>query len=213
MNEEAALLLKQIFTISREGKNALTIQEIQKSLIDSSKDKNEISIKTISSYLGLFLTEVSKPIIVRKSNRGDSVYSFDVAHVRSFERLQAIRSFISTLYGPHSLRVFNVCYDKKMIEAKQLTELTLLPPKDCKELTHLLVKEGFLQVQEVPKNSDRFPSETFFLYTIKPNEVISEFGNRLCDSLLHVREFRRNLDEKITSEEDAKVYYLFNCLL
>lgn len=78
-----------------------------------------------------------------------------------------------------------------MIESKQLSELTLLPPKDSRELAHLLIQEGLLQTQEIPKNSEHFPSETFFLYTVRPAEVVQEVGNRITHTLLVSRELRR----------------------
>lgn len=87
-----------------------------------------------------------------------------------------IERLIETRYGDVALRVVRVLHAKGKLDEKRLQEISLLPSKDLRQTLAGMQMGGFVDLQEVPKDAQRQPSKTMFLWYYDPD--------RVCSSLL-----------------------------
>ncbi|KAJ5763152.1 hypothetical protein N7533_001833 [Penicillium manginii] len=87
-----------------------------------------------------------------------------------------LERMIESRYGDVALRVIRVLQAKGKLDEKRLQEISLLPMKDLRQTLATMQKGGFVDLQEVPKDAQRQPSKTIFLWYYDTD--------RLCSSIL-----------------------------
>lgn len=84
-----------------------------------------------------------------------------------------LERLIETRYGDVALRVVRVLRAKGKLDEKRLQEISLLPFKDLRQTLASMQSGGFVDLQEVPKDAQRQPSKTIFLWYHDPDRVCS----------------------------------------
>lgn len=76
----------------------------------------------------------------------------------------ALSQTISTRFGPLATRLINILSAKGKLDEKTLTTLGLLNQKAMRALLTAMHQAGYLQLQEIPRDNNRQPSRTLFLW-------------------------------------------------
>lgn len=84
-----------------------------------------------------------------------------------------LERMIETRYGDVALRVIRVLHAKGKLDEKRLLEISMLPFKELRQTLASMQSGGFVDLQEVPKDSQRQPSKTIFLWYYDPDRVCS----------------------------------------
>lgn len=76
----------------------------------------------------------------------------------------ALAQTISARFGPLATRLINILAAKGKLDEKTLTTLGLLNQKAMRALLTAMHQAGYLQLQEIPRDNNRQPSRTLFLW-------------------------------------------------
>jgi DNA-directed RNA polymerase III subunit RPC3 len=101
-------------------------------------------------------------------------------HFRSLAkqlRHMELEKIIGTRYGAHALRIIRALESKGKLEERRLQEICLIPTKELRQNLANMQMGGFVDLQEVPRDSQRQPSRTIYLWFYDPD--------RLGRNLLH----------------------------
>ncbi|KAL9047415.1 MAG: hypothetical protein Q9214_000006 [Letrouitia sp. 1 TL-2023] len=82
---------------------------------------------------------------------------------------------ISSRFGPLAGRLTRILYtrDNKKFDEKELVLLSLTPQKTTRKILQTMHRAGYLELQEVPKDNQRKPSTTMFLWYFDPERCRS----------------------------------------
>lgn len=127
--------------------------------------------------------------------------------LRSKEMMRIIEDD-QTKHGP-SLRILRMLSDKGKLDEKSLQEIGLLGAKDLRKCLGHLQASGLLELQEVPREPQRQPNRTIFLWFYDADRVQKVLLNRLYKSMcrlfqrLHIE--REKLSALLSHLERADV--------
>lgn len=91
---------------------------------------------------------------------------------RKFRHLELER-MVEARYGDVALRVIRVLHAKGKLDEKRLQEISLLPFKDLRQVLALMQSGGFVDLQEVPRDAQRQPSRTIYLWYYDADRIRS----------------------------------------
>ncbi|KAK5951179.1 RNA polymerase III subunit C82 [Knufia fluminis] len=89
--------------------------------------------------------------------------------VRKEETLRVMDSRLE----PPAPRILRILIDKGKLEERTLQEIGLLGAKELRQCLSLLKQMGYLDLQEVPRNPQRMPNQTVFLWSHEAGRVQS----------------------------------------
>jgi DNA-directed RNA polymerase III subunit RPC3 len=121
-----------------------------------------------------------------------------------------IERLVEMRYGDVALRVLRILHAKGKLDEKRLQEISLLPFKDLRQTLASMQSGGFVDLQEVPKDAQRQPSKTIFLWYFDPdrvcNSVLEDTYKAMSRTLQRIkieRDLRRDFLDK-TERSDVK---------
>ncbi|ERF76622.1 hypothetical protein EPUS_04442 [Endocarpon pusillum Z07020] len=88
-------------------------------------------------------------------------------HLRNAE----IFRIIFARFDKYAVRIIRVLLDKGKLDEKHLQELVLMSAKELRQILAMLQQAGFLELQEVPREAQRQPSRTIYLWFYDPDRV------------------------------------------
>lgn len=121
-----------------------------------------------------------------------------------------LERMIESRYGDVALRVVRVLHAKGKLDEKRLQEISLLPFKDLRQTLASMQSGGFVDLQEVPRDAQRQPSKTIFLWYYDPDRVCSsilEDTYKAMSRTLQRIKFERDLNKDFlekTERSDVK---------
>eukprot|EP00249_Psilotum_nudum_P011992 c23514_g1_i1 orf=77-1750(+) len=109
-------------------------------------------------------------------------------------------------YGRESCRIFRLLTMKGLLEQKQISDMALVPLKEAREILYRLLKDEYLQLQDVAKAPDHAPSKTIYLWRVNYPVMLqnilddmfraaSNIGQRLAHELEQEQEVLNHLKE------------------
>lgn len=78
---------------------------------------------------------------------------------------------ISARFGPLATRLVNILAARGKLDEKTLTALGLLNQKTMRSLLTAMHQSGYLQLQEIPRETNRQPSRTLYLWAWDPDRA------------------------------------------
>ncbi|KAJ5322958.1 hypothetical protein N7452_011247 [Penicillium brevicompactum] len=121
-----------------------------------------------------------------------------------------LERMVESRYGDVALRVIHVLHAKGKLDEKRLQEISLLPFKDLRQTLASMQTGGFVDLQEVPRDAQRQPSKTIYLWYYDPDRVCSSIledtykaMSRCLQRIKFERERERDFLEK-TERTDVK---------
>lgn len=94
-------------------------------------------------------------------------------------------TIMSRLGGVH-MRVVRMLRDKGRIDEKQIAAMSMMRLKDVRSVLTQLQYAGFVESQDVPKDAQRQPSRTIFLYFYDQNRVQDQLLQRTYQALSRI---------------------------
>ena len=88
-------------------------------------------------------------------------------HLRNAELFR----IISSRFDKYAVRIIRVFLDRGKLDEKQLQEIVLMSAKELRHTLAILQQAGFLELQEVPREAQRQPSRTMYLWFYDPDRV------------------------------------------
>jgi DNA-directed RNA polymerase III subunit RPC3 len=88
-------------------------------------------------------------------------------HLRNVEILR----IIAARFDKHAIRIVRALLDKGRVDEKHLQEIVLMPVKEVRQILAKLQQAGFVELQEVPREAQRQPSRTIYLWFYDPDRV------------------------------------------
>jgi DNA-directed RNA polymerase III subunit RPC3 len=86
-------------------------------------------------------------------------------------RNSEIFQIISARFDKYALRIVRVLLDRGKVDEKSLQEIVLMSAKELRQTLAILHQAGFLELQEVPRESQRQPSRTMYLWFYDPDRA------------------------------------------
>lgn len=107
----------------------------------------------------------------RKSMSGLPHWAVEFRNLARKLRHLELERMIESRYGDVALRIVRVLHTKGKLDEKRLQEISLLPFKDLRQVLASMQSGGFVDLQEVPRDAQRQPSRTIFLWFYDPDRV------------------------------------------
>ena len=103
-------------------------------------------------------------------------------------------------FGEHACRIFRLLCRKPQLEQKQISEASMIPLKDCREILGKLLKHEYVRMQEVARTTDHAPSRTNYLWKVHLPSVVVRMKYELEDTLVHLK---TRLNHEVRREQNS----------
>jgi hypothetical protein len=120
---------------------------------------------------------------------------YRLAHgaVVAFEKLRWLRCALKGRYGERGLRAFNLLLQRGFLEQRQVAEQCLSPLREARELLYRMLRDGALQLQDVPRSADRTaPSRSAYLFGADPRRAADRLGQDVLLAMARAHARRRH---------------------
>lgn len=98
-------------------------------------------------------------------------YVIEYSDLAVYLRNTEIFSILSARFDKYAMRVVQVLLDKGKTDEKYLQEIVLMSAKELRQTLAMLQRAGFVELQEVPREAQRQPSRTIYLWFYDPDRV------------------------------------------
>lgn len=98
-------------------------------------------------------------------------------------RQDEILQMVKRRFGPMSLRIIRMFIDRGKVDEKALQEIGLVNAKDLRRCLAQLNRHGFIDLQEVPREKERQPVRTIFLWFYDTERVRKRVSDNLCKAM------------------------------
>ncbi|KAF3479844.1 DNA-directed RNA polymerase III subunit Rpc3 [Arthroderma uncinatum] len=108
----------------------------------------------------------------RRLDSGIITWAVEFRHLARQLRHLEIERLVESRYGSVAVRVLRVLAAKGRLDEKRLQEISLMPSKDLRQILARLQSGGFIDLQEVPRDAQRQPSRTIYLWFYDADRVV-----------------------------------------
>ncbi|KAJ9273008.1 hypothetical protein DTO212C5_929 [Paecilomyces variotii] len=140
----------------------------------------------------------------RRTTTGIITWTVEWRHLARKLRHLELERMIEARYGDVALRVARVLHSKGKLDEKRLQEISLLPPKDLRQVLASMQAGGFVDLQEVPRDAQRQPSKTIYLWFYDPDRVRRNIVQDIYKAMSRCL-------QRITVERDRLKEFLEKC--
>ncbi|EFJ13334.1 hypothetical protein SELMODRAFT_424745 [Selaginella moellendorffii] len=136
---------------------------------------------------------------------GDAGSHYTVAMQKIVElaRKTEVESIVSQRFGKPSSRILRLLSKKGGSEQKAISEKCLIPDKEAWQLLYQLMKERYIELQEVPKSAgDRAPARTFYLWHVD----FSKLSSVVLEDMYHAAyNLHRQIEHRLEHEKELLI--------
>lgn len=115
-------------------------------------------------------------------NKGP-MYSLNLGLAIDYLVKEHLSSRVTTKFGPKCCRVFRVLLLRGPLLLKQIEEFIMLPARDVREYSYMLIKEGLIRNRQVPKTPDNAPGKSVFIMSVDLDQVVFNAIDICCVSI------------------------------
>lgn len=112
----------------------------------------------------LLLAETGHHLVRRCGSRGMGEWTVDFDRVVEHMKKQEMDAYINQSFGPSGLRIVQILRSRGKLDEKQLHKISLMKQKDVRTKLAEMQMSGFVDIQEVPRDNNRTPNRTLFLW-------------------------------------------------
>ncbi|KAI5294838.1 RNA polymerase III subunit C82, partial [Ascosphaera atra] len=105
----------------------------------------------------------------RNISSGILSYTVEYRHLARHLRHLEIERLIDSQFGPLGVRITRILNAKGKLDEKTLQEMSLISTRDLRIVLGQLEAGGFLELQEVPRDAQRLPVRTLYLWFSDPD--------------------------------------------
>lgn len=146
-------------------------------------DKNQID-----RYLSKLTSESNNRFFMASGihpNKGP-MYALNIGLAIDYLIREHLSSRVNTKFGPKCCRVFRVLLSRGPLLLKQIEECVMLPARDVREYSYMLIKEGLIRNRQVPKTPDNAPGKSVFIMSVELDQVVYSTIDICCRSISHL---------------------------
>uniref|UniRef100_A0A6G3MEG3 DNA-directed RNA polymerase III subunit RPC3 n=1 Tax=Henneguya salminicola TaxID=69463 RepID=A0A6G3MEG3_HENSL len=168
-----------------------------------------LDIESLRSYITIFLDD-SNSFLLSNKNYITPCYMIDNLKLLTKICEENICWVVSERYGIYSKRIYRLLLDKTYLEQKQVSDLSMVPFKETKEILYRMYSDLVVDCNQIIRTPDANPLSSLYLFTVNFNQSISvvlEFAKsvigKIIDRRIAVMKDIRNLlhkNTKISSE-------------
>ncbi|KAG0370754.1 RNA polymerase III subunit C82 [Gamsiella multidivaricata] len=142
----------------------------------------------LEKYIEILEADLMK--ILRKDAGRSGQYIIHLRMAAKILKRNLIQDIVATRFGSPYVRIMNMLLEKGKLEEKQISRYSMMPIKDVREKLTTLSTFGVLNLQEVPKTTDRTPSRTFYLWEVLLDRAADALVDRLYHTMGNLRQRR-----------------------
>jgi DNA-directed RNA polymerase III subunit RPC3 len=98
------------------------------------------------------------------SDPADREVHADLQFALGMIRQTQILAVIGHRFGETARRIWYMLHIEKQLEQKAIAEKAMVPNTEAREALYAMLKDGYIGLQDIPKNNDRAPSKTFYTW-------------------------------------------------
>ena len=155
------------FSIGPEPKYSVpTVAVPESTAINSNLASNRTLFSHIRQHL-LLLCEHPYHFLHRlpRTSSAPEKWTVDFPTLSSTLSHMAITQIASSRYGPLAARLINILTQKGKLDDKTLSTYGLMNLKTMRSLLNSMQLSGLIQIQEIPRDANRQPSRTLYLWS------------------------------------------------
>lgn len=96
--------------------------------------------------------------------RVGSNYKIDTLKALVLVRNASLLALIDQRFGTSAKRVWNMLYTEGQMEQRAIATEAMMHNTEAREVLYAMLRNGFISLQDVPRNPDRAPSRTFYTW-------------------------------------------------
>lgn len=120
--------------------------------------------KGLQFLVGNLKATAGDSLITTISSTYESTYRIDAEKCMSLGRRLALMSILRQKYGQVACRIWNMLLHEQQMEQKLIAEKAMVSNIEAREALYAMLKDGFLTLQDIPRNADRAPSRTVYTW-------------------------------------------------
>ncbi|CAM9690149.1 unnamed protein product [Pylaiella littoralis] len=156
--------------------------------INLTKNKKVPDWRLFVSWMAALCTDLTSMVSkIPGSDPQNPRYVVNMAKMVQYMRSSLVKCTARDRYGKETARIIEILLQNKFLDQQQVGEMAMIPPSDARERLYQLLKDRMVSVQEVPKRADHNPSTTFYLWTIKHDQVAQVVLDTLYKAMLNMR--------------------------
>lgn len=172
------------------------------------QDGSTPNLNEIDQHLSL-LAQPPHNLTSKRNIGGLPTWTVEFRHLARTLRHLDIEQLIEARYGDVALRVIRVLQAKGKLDEKRLQEISLLPFKDLRQVLASMQAGGFVDLQEVPRDAQRQPSRTIYLWFHDADRIcasiIEDIYKAMAGCLKRLKTERERLKEFLEKTERSDV--------
>lgn len=166
------------------------------------------NLHEIDQHLSL-LAQPPHNLTSKRTIGGLPTWTVEFRHLARTLRHLDLEQLVEARYGDVALRVIRVLQAKGKLDEKRLQEISLLPFKDLRQVLASMQAGGFVDLQEVPRDAQRQPSRTIYLWFHDADRicasVIEDIYKAMAGCLRRLKTERERLKEFLEKTERSDV--------
>jgi DNA-directed RNA polymerase III subunit RPC3 len=195
------------------GTNGTNGHHIDTAMINGVDDDDDMAQASIEGALSL-ISEGPFPFLLRVENKSE--WNIDALALSRWLRDKEIDRIVQQRVGPIGTRITRMLTDKGKLEEKNIQDVGLLVAKELRQTLAKLETQGLIELQEVPREPQRQPNRTMFLWFFDAERAkkvllgdLYKTMARLYEMLRRERNVLKGTFEKLQKagvEDDAEEY-------
>ncbi|KAI5302130.1 RNA polymerase III subunit C82, partial [Ascosphaera pollenicola] len=118
-----------------------------------------------------YLAQEPHLFTTRNISSGILSYSVEFRHLARALRHLEIERLVSAQFGSIAVRIIRILTAKGKLDEKRLQEISLISTRDLRIVLGQLEAAGWLELQEVPRDAQRQPARTIYLWFFDADRV------------------------------------------
>ncbi|KAL8790864.1 MAG: hypothetical protein Q9195_006189 [Heterodermia aff. obscurata] len=139
----------------------------------------------------------------------DEAWSVDIHALSKHLLIHSLTRTVTAKFGPLAARLVRILQQKGKVDEKTLTTLSLMNQKTMRKLLSELSSEGFIELQEVPKDTQRAPMKTMFFWFFDEERcrkrVLDVTYKTMCRLLQRITVERAKVKDTVEKSERVDV--------
>ncbi|MEW5301413.1 MAG: hypothetical protein WDW36_004273 [Sanguina aurantia] len=110
---------------------------------------------------------------------GGSLYAVNMIRFIDLLRQKQVESISRNRFGNSGCRVLRMLVQNGHLEQKQVGDICMLPHKETREVLYLMLKHGFVVLQDIPRTSERTAARTIYTWSFSLQSTVARVAGDL----------------------------------
>jgi DNA-directed RNA polymerase III subunit RPC3 len=128
---------------------------------------------------------------------GGTAYRLDLHVALGNVRQAQVLAVVGRRFGDTARRIWHMLRLEGQLEQKAVAEKAMVPNAEAREALYAMLRDGYLGLQDIPRNNDRAPSKTFYTWRADLGSASSRLATQLYRTA-------GNLLARLTRETEAR---------